>query len=511
MKRHGAIGLVFSMACSGAAVAGPETATEVLEKTRRATGHANIASLETGIEGKGKTSIAGLECEYSLLFAGDRACVQRIDGPMSITAAIDGDTVWITDMGGETRRVVNADRERWEMGLMILNHGWLGEKTPLRFEVDEGASTESEAVLRFRMQEGRTKGTLTIDRGKWLPREWTYATGGPSTTVALSDYVDFGGVKIAKTVETQGPNVMNMRLESVGAAPVFFRSPYQMMEAGFADTVFDAGVAPELEIVRAPTGHVLVHPRVNGKDVGWFIFDTGAGSMILSTPVAAEMGIEQFGEVPAHGVGGKTTGAFCRPETVTLGPVTMSKPLMVTLDLSFLDQHMGRRVAGLVGYNLLARVVAKIDMEAPSVSLYEPAGFKGEGMKWEKLVIDQRIPLVRARFENHEGLFKLDTGAAQKSVSMHAPAVKELKLLEGREATDSQAGGVGGMVKVKKGELAWFELGGKRTERVKAEFAVVETGAFNDPYTLGNIGGVLLKPFVIVTDYRGGRIAFVER
>jgi hypothetical protein len=97
------------------------------------------------------------------------------------------------------------------------------------------------------------------------------------------------------------------------------------------------------------------------------------------------------------------------------------------------------------------------------------------------------------------------------SVAMHEPAVRELGLLEGRETTDSKSGGVGGFVKVKRGVLAWFELGGVRTEAVRAEFALEAKGALADPYSLGNIGGVLLKPFVLVTDYGGGRIAFVPR
>jgi hypothetical protein len=89
--------------------------------------------------------------------------------------------------------------------------------------------------------------------------------------------------------------------------------------------------------------------------------------------------------------------------------------------------------------------------------------------------------------------------------------VRELAMLEGRETTDARAGGVGGTVAVKRGELAWFELGGRRTGRVMAEFAMEDKGVFGDAYTAGNIGGVLLRPFVLVMDYPRGRIAFVAK
>jgi hypothetical protein len=132
-------------------------------------------------------------------------------------------------------------------------------------------------------------------------------------------------------------------------------------------------------------------------------------------------------------------------------------------------------------------------------------------VRWETLVIDQRIPHVRAKFEGHEGLFRLDTGVGSGTVSMHEPAVRELKLLEGRETTDAKAGGVGGFESVKSGELAWFEIAGKRMEKVKADFATEAKGAFADPWSLGNIGGGLLRPWVLVTDYTRGRVGFVER
>jgi hypothetical protein len=491
----------------------PDTAAQILERTRDAVGYANIAKHPSGIEVKGTVDLAALNCSYSLIFSGDLACVQRIDGPLTRTAAIDGEVVWISDIGGVTRRAVNADRENEEIGLLLANYGYLGTASPFIFHADEAAATPESAALGFSLKDGRARGTLWIDRATWLPSSCTFGVGDLTTSVKLGGYKEFAGIKFPGEVVTKGPSGMEVtfRTESIGEAPVFFRSPYQMVDAPPTGTTFDGAVPPALEVVKAPTGHILVHPLVNGKDVGWFIFDTGAGSLILSTPVAKEMGVGIFGKVPANGVGGKTSGGFCRPDSLTLGPVTMDRPLMVTLDLAFLDQYMGRRVAGLVGYDLLARVVARIDMETPAVSLFDPAAYKEEGLKWQELVVDQRLPQVRASFEGHTGLFRLDTGAAQLAVSMHAPAVKELKLLEGRKTVNSLAGGVGGAVPIKRGNLAWFELAGKRTEDVLADFAETEKGAFADPYALGNIGGVLLKPFIIVTDYRGGRIAFVGR
>lgn len=499
--------------CAPALAHEPPTASDVLERTRDAVGYDRLAQRENGIQATGRASLAGIDSAYTLLIGGERACIQRIDGPVTVTSAIDGATVWITDIGGEVRRVRNADRETNELGLLMLTYGYLSEDSPLAFELDETASTPETVALRFEPRQGSIGGMLMIDRDTSLPASWTYRVGDASTIVTLSDYVEYDGIKLPGRITSgaTGGFGAEIRIQTVGEAPVFVRSPYEMVAGGPDDTSFDASAPAELEVVRAPTGHVLVHPRVNGKDVGWFIFDTGAGNSVLSTPVIEELGLETFGRVAAKGVGGTTESGFCRPATLTLGPVTIREPLMVGIDLSFLEVHMGRPIAGLIGYNLLARTVARIDMVTPAISLHDPAAFDDAALAWRPLVLDQRIPHVEASFEGHRGLFRLDTGAAQKTLSMHEPAVREFALLENRETVDGQAGGVGGSVAVKRGRLAWFELGGHRTENVLVEFATEAKGVFADPHSLGNIGGVLLAPFVLVTDYGNERIAFVPR
>lgn len=64
---------------------------------------------------------------------------------------------------------------------------------------------------------------------------------------------------------------------------------------------------PALAVRRAPTGHLLVHPRINGKDAGAFIFDTGAGMCVVSAPHSAELGLRASGSLEALGIGGVST------------------------------------------------------------------------------------------------------------------------------------------------------------------------------------------------------------
>ncbi|MDX2131798.1 MAG: retropepsin-like aspartic protease [Planctomycetota bacterium] len=281
---------------------------------------------------------------------------------------------------------------------------------------------------------------------------------------------------------------------------------------------FDPSAPSALEVKRTPTGHLLVRPMVNGRAPGWFIFDTGAGVCVIAKSVAESLDLRRAGQVDAVGVGGDANASpVFRASTIALGPVTLTDHPVMLADLAFLKQHLGDEIAGVIGYGLLSRCVAEIDIGAPRIALHAPDAFElasraGDAPPpaWTDLVLNDRVPAVRARFEGREGLFRLDTGA-NSAVTFHQPAVEKWSLLDGREVTDARLGGVGGFVAAKRGRVAWFELGGVRTENVDAMFAVEAKGTFANATKDGNIGADLLRRFTIVTDYTNRRIAFIPK
>lgn len=273
---------------------------------------------------------------------------------------------------------------------------------------------------------------------------------------------------------------------------------------------FDGTAKAELEVKRAKTGHLLVKPTINGHAAGWFIFDTGAGVCCITVNRKKDLELTRGGEIEGAGVGGGSSMPLYRAKTFTLGPISLQDHPLMETDLSFLNQHMGEEIAGVVGYGVLSRCIAELDLATPRIAIHDPKGFELAAGKWSELLMKERIPCVKASFEDHEGVFRLDTGA-NGFVTMHQPAVEKWKLLDGRELKEAKLGGVGGFVKAKKGMLKWFEVGGVRQENVEATFAIEAKGNFAESGKDGNIGGDMLKPFTLVMDYAGGRIAFVKR
>jgi len=271
---------------------------------------------------------------------------------------------------------------------------------------------------------------------------------------------------------------------------------------------FAAGMSPEIEVKRANTGHLLVRPKVNGHEAGWFIFDTGAGICVIAQKRDAAITLKDSGKLDTVGVGA-TSATLLRAESVELGPLTLEDVPMIELDLSFLKEHLGDEISGVIGYGLLSRCVAEIDLAAPSIALHDPAKFEPSRSKWTPAELDKFIPVVPAKFEGHDGLFTLDTGA-NDAVSFHVDAVDQLDLLHDRPTTDAKLGGVGGFIRKKRGRVETFELGGIQEENLDATFEI-EAKKGPDPRIAGNIGVGLLKRAVLTTDYGHDRVAFVPR
>jgi hypothetical protein len=276
------------------------------------------------------------------------------------------------------------------------------------------------------------------------------------------------------------------------------------------DVRFDPAAKAELEVKRAKTGHLLVRPALNGHTGGWFIFDTGAGICVVSTPRAEAFELSDAGDLEATGTGGSATTGAAVAETLVLGPMTLHDVPLMRTDLSFLDEHLGVEVAGVIGYGLLSRCVVELDLLAPRIALHDPAGYELASGAWTPIEFDHLIPTVSASYEGHVGRFQLDLGS-NSALTFQEPAVRRLELLKGRELKDAKLGGVGGFIAAKRGPIASFELAGVRFDDLEATFPLEAKGIAAEEGRDGSIGTKVLEAFVLTFDYPGARISFRPR
>ena len=285
-------------------------------------------------------------------------------------------------------------------------------------------------------------------------------------------------------------------------------SKEQLLQLG--EATFDPGAPAELKVMKARTGHLLVRPVVNGHPAGWFIFDTGSGVDCVTSSSVAELGLERIGAIEAVGAGSKANAPVHRARELILGPLHCADHPLMAVDLAFLEQHLGEKVSGIIGFGVLSRCVAVIDLQRAAISLHDPARYRLPRGEWTALDLSQRAPVITAVFEGHEAPFLLDTGD-HGHVVFHEPAVRKWKLLEERELTDSKLGGVGGFIAAKSGKIAKLEVGGLTLEDVPASFALEAKGAYARADRAGTLGAGVLQRFVLVVDYGRQRMALLAR
>lgn len=501
--------ILVAAAVPATAAQSAPTAAEALARVRAAVGYERLRARRNGVLAQGTARVSGLDSKLTLLFTPDGRFRNDIDGPLGSVTGFDGKAGWELDWSGMPRPLELEDLELAQLEGWVNSGRWLADDGPFAVSVDAAKTDEKQVVFSLSLKGGLAAATVFIERATWLPKTMTRRGVGGEEVVEFADYREALDFRFPHRITRSLGGVTNVyEIRTVTAAPGSSLARYRPVTARPADTRWDPATPARLEVRRVPSGHMLVHPLVNGQDVGWFILDSGAGTMVIDQKVADRLGMTAVGEIVAVGVAGTTKTHFRMGGPLRLGPLTLTRTRYLGLDLDFITKAFGLPIGGIIGREFFARAAVEIDISGGAVSLHDPARYRLEDARWQELFFSGRNPAVRARFEgDREGLFKLDTGSNQ-TVSIHAPAVERLGLLAGRETRESRSGGVGGSRASRQGKLAWFELAGHRFESPEVEFAGAGEGAFSDIYATGNIGAGFLKAFRIVFDYSNKRVAF---
>lgn len=462
---------------------------------------------------QGTTERAGSSAEWSLSFDASGRFREEKSGDTGSTTAFDGVTMWERDWTDVPNVLVLGDREQELVSSWLFSSAWVFHSEVLHLSIST-ASTAELVVLDFSYGDVGLDGQIQIDTATWHPVAADYGLGDDRKILTYSDWQKLDLQMVAKVIQTKSKGEGEAReyqLTKASTATVHDEdfAPQLSPPKG---TTFEPDVAPQLQVKRAPTGHLLVKPTVNGKDVGWFIFDSGAGVNCIANHLVEDLELDDAGQIQAQGVGGRQESKLFRADLLNLGPVTLENPILLGLDLEFLEQHLGDPIGGIIGYGLLARCVVELDAPNEKIALFDPKTYQLQGGQWVEALIYQRHPCVYGEVEGHKGIMKIDTGAAGKhALSMHYWPTKEWNLLADRPTTDSQAGGVGGMVKVKAGKLKTVTMAGREWTDLPCDFALENVGAFANRYTMANVGVTMLEDYRLILDYPHRRLSLADK
>ncbi len=328
-----------------------------------------------------------------------------------------------------------------------------------------------------------------------------------TVTTTMSDYRPVDGVVLPyKILIDQG--VGEKYLQTVTLTKVAFLGPqpdstYAPPKVQVTDFSILGG-APQTEIpFQLINNHIYGEAKVNGKGPFVFIFDTG-GRNLVTPPLAKQLGLKIEGKLPGTGAGeGVMEGGFTHVAELQVGNAVVKNQLFLVLPLDTLGAIEGEPMPGMVGYETFRRFVTRIDYGAHTLTLIDPKHFdpKDAGTPI-KFTFNDSNPEVMGTFEGLPAKYDIDTGA-RTELTLTKPFVDKNDLRakhpKGVDAVDGW--GVGGPSRgyVTRGKE--MTIGPIKIDDVVTTMSTQDKGAFAGNDYQGNIGGGILKRFVVTFDY----------
>lgn len=491
------------------------TVNRLLKNVRKVVGYNKIKNLKHGFTVEEIRAEPDKTGGFIFMFGAKGGKIRRRAlSPNPNPFVFDGKYGWLTDAktGQPTPPIDQRSREKILFPLWIRSGWWLDNDAPLNISVLPDESTEKQVALSIKFKGGLVGSKMFIDRATWLPAKFVVEYESGPYTLELKDYQEKIGFRYPHEIEINYRNATTAyKVKSIAAIEALENNAFAPPPLP-QDTKFDNSMPADLKVAKAEGegAHRFVRPLVDGRDVGWFLFDTGFGSMVIDTKFADELGMPILDTVKVSGSDGRVrTGTIRRGKTFQLGRVTMINPIYYAEDLSGKVAPPGEKRSGLVGYPLFARVVAEFAQGGERIAIYDPANYKLSKGRWQELFFVEHEPAVPARLEgNREGLFVLDTGMSG-TVIFNSRYTKDQRLLERREVKESDAQGSGGGYKLLLGSVKWFELAGYRFQDPVAEFFSGNEGKEIEGRA-GIVGRDFMSPFTVVFNYPERRIALIR-
>jgi predicted aspartyl protease len=322
-----------------------------------------------------------------------------------------------------------------------------------------------------------------------------------------SDYRREGGVVLAHKI-TSDPGMGEggigaSVLTHVSYGPAKLLSAYSRPKAPPTGATIAGGAASTTVPFRLLNNHIYVQARVNGKGPYTFIVDTG-GHTLLSPHLIAEVGLKSVGEAISSGAGeGHSTTGFVHFDEIAIGAVRLKDQMGFATDIY--DKSIeGIAVDGMVGFELVRRMVTTIDYSKQTITFTEPSKFKPSKALGVPVpfVFYDHLPNVKGSVMGLPARFDIDTGS-RSEVDFTSPFVQAHDL-KGRFAKGTSAvvgWGVGGPARSYTVRLDRLMLGPVPVSGIAAGLSEAKGGSIADPNYEGNIGSALLKRFVVTFDY----------
>jgi len=458
----------------------------------------------------------GIAGQVEVALAGEDWRRMTTQGARASESVVAAGVAWTKDWNGNVRELKARDRmdQLTQAGIERLLFG----DGLVRAAAFGDAALTAEGLLRFTPKDGAPF-DVALDPSTHLPAKVTRKYHDDVITLTPTDWKTVEGRKVPFSVsETAGDGEDEEKLivrdwtPRDGSAAVPFRRPAD----GAKDYRFDEGTAATGIPFNFENDHIMISAAVNGRPGLWFMLDTGAEATIVNKPRMDELGLVPFGSSSISGGGNSTDFAYAAVAKLRVGSVELLDQRDGVIDLSGLERIYGMPMGGILGYDFLSRFVVRVNYDAKTLDLLEPAGYVygGAGVRLP-FVIEKGVPHVSSTITVPavppiDADFIVDCGAAD-TVNLTSPFVKEHQLVE--RTRKAPPGGPNTMAGSEKeffaqtsvrGKLGGISLATFTLRDIPSNLMVGTTGAYASSAFSGTVGEGVLHRFNTVYDYSRG-------
>lgn len=515
MKHHKALNAVLAaivaLPVAQAANLGPAdgTVAGILAANEHAVGSppaGSAVTLEYEYAGSGLT---GTRTDRIDLVTGAYA-ESTVAGGISEGEGFDGTTPWQRDISGAYTPQLGGDRvfKAIEAAYRHANLWWRADLGGAVIEYvgresDSGGSVEHLAVT----PKGAKRFDAWFATDTHLLTRVAYEQQFLHVTERYSDYRREGSQMLAHAIESDPglgeAGFIHLKLLHCDYHPAVPLSAYSQPRVPISGAVIKGGASSTTVPFRLLNNHVYLEATVDGKGPYTFIVDTG-GHTLLSPHLVNQVGLKPIGEAVTSGVGEKhgTTG-FVHFREIAIGGVRLQDQEAFATDI-FDKAIEGIPVDGMVGFELLRRMVTSIDYGRHTITFIRPDRFEAGPDTGVRLpfVFYDHVPNVSGRIADIPARLAIDTGS-RSTLDSTSPFVASNRLRQrftkGIVAVTGY--GVGGAARSYVVRMPSVAIGSIAIENPVVELSEARAGSFSDPNYDGNVGGGLLKRFVVTFDY----------
>ncbi|GEM_PF-469781 len=267
---------------------------------------------------------------------------------------------------------------------------------------------------------------------------------------------------------------------------------------------------------------ILVKGRINSGEEVIFLFDTGASDTIIDRRMAAESFLMKEGQSGMMSLAGRVDVNNTVLKRLELGSLVLNDVDARIANLAGQSQQLGKKIAGIIGTNVMAKAVVRIDFGKPNLTFYDKDSYvlpKGAAII---PLVQQNAPVVKAKINGADEVWMLaDTGAAFNNLPTDI-AKKLLTRASGQETHTTEGSGLDGR-RIKLGNVVArsVAVGPHSVANMNFTYTVANAGGSTKPEagkgveakegffqsnSIGILGNPFWENFIVTVDYKFQRL-----